>query len=97
MEEAMSRGLGSVERLVIEVVERSEHGLTPLRVAQLVHSDADEVTVSDQHSIRRALDRLTEKGFILRGLGGRYYALRHGGEFTSLSAHRARRQVPSRS
>ena len=69
----MSRALSYLERVLLELLNHSEYGLTPLRAAQALWGN--HATEANKQAIRRALSRLERKGLVHSDLGGeRYYA-----------------------
>ncbi|MBB3235650.1 hypothetical protein FHS20_002528 [Phyllobacterium endophyticum] len=82
----MSRGLGSIERSILEVFDRSPHSLSGYiarlgvdagillsteRVTQLVHNRGD-VTRSNIVAVNRSLNRLYDRFLIVPVTYGRY-------------------------
>jgi hypothetical protein len=71
--EGMSRALSYLERVLLELLNNSEYGLTPLRAAQALWGN--HATEANKQAIRWALSVLEGRGLIQRDLGSRrYYA-----------------------
>jgi hypothetical protein len=70
----MSRALSYLERVLLELLNNSEYGLTPLRAAQALWGN--DATDANKQAIRRALSGLERRGLVHRDLGStRYYAI----------------------
>jgi DNA-binding IclR family transcriptional regulator len=64
---------GYLQRVLLELLNNLEYGLTPLRAAQMLWGN--NATDANRNAIRRALSALERRGLAQRDLGGRrYYA-----------------------
>ena len=71
--EGMSRALSYLERVLLELLNNSEYGLTPRRAAQALWGN--HATEANKQAIRWAMSGLERRGLIQRDLGSRrYYA-----------------------
>ena len=69
----MSRALCYLERVLLELLNNLQYGLTPLRAAQLLWGN--HATEANKQAIPRALSGLERRGLAQRDLGSRrYYA-----------------------
>jgi hypothetical protein len=64
---------GYLQRVLLELLNNLEYGLTPLRAAQMLWGN--NATDANRNAVRRALSALERRGLAHRDLGGiRYYA-----------------------
>ena len=69
----MSRALSYLERVLLELLNNSEYGLTPLRAAQVLWGN--DATYANKQAVGRALSGLERRALAQRDLGSRrYYA-----------------------